>query len=594
VAAGEPRRASLPGALPAPDAAAVRAQVDKILASAKFAGSERMTRFLRFAVEKLIAGESGELKEYLVALEVFDRGPDFDQRLDPIVRVEARRLRSKLKTYYETEGRDDEIRIELPTGGYAPRIATAGREAPAQALADAPVRSVAALPFANLSPDSDSEYFSDGLTEELIYALTRVEGLRIMAWNTATKLRSGEREPVEVGRKLGVDAVLVGSVRRWGERVRITARLADVASGFCLWSETYDRRIEDLFAIQEELAHAIATSLRGTLLPAAPRPCGNLEAYDLYLKGRFHWNKRSPESFARAIDYFTQSIAVDPQCAVAHAGLADAYTLSGEYGLLAPDEAMPQAKDAASRALALDPNLAEAHTSLAIILELYEWQWDKAEEHYRRAIQLNPGYATAHQWYGCDHFAMLGRFDDAMREVDLAMRLDPLSPILIENRGYVLMLARRYDEALAQHAAGIEFDPSFYRFYSAMGRIYIQQGRYDEAIATLEKGLAAAGEEVPGILGALGQAHAFAGRPGQARALLSKLTEESRVRCVASSTRSLIHLALGETGPALDLLEESADRRDPTMTVLGVHPAFDPLRGEPRFAALLRRIGLAH
>ena len=578
---------------PEVDAEAVRRYLRKILASPEFCGSERMSRFLRFAVERALDGRGGELKEYLVGVEIFDRNESFDPRVDPIVRVEARRLRAKLKSYYEKEGREDPLRIELPTGGYTPRFCPREEEAPP---APATPGTIAVLPFVNLSPDPENEYFSDGLTEELIHALTKLEGLRVVAWNSAAKMKGREEDIPSVGRQLNVGSVLVGSVRRSGGRLRVTVRLIETCTGFHLWSETYDRQIEDLFAIQEEISRAIVDNLRIKLIqPAVDRPIArspsNLEAYNLYLKGRFHWNKRTREGLERAIRYFQEALAIEPKFAAGYAGLADAYTLLADHGL-APPTVMSQAKAAALRALELDPELGEAHTSLALILSHYEWQWAEAGAHYRRAIELSPGYVTAHHWYSCDYLALLGRVDEAVAESKLAIELDPLSFVMSESLAYVLLLARRFDESLDQLRKVTELEPYFYKGYTHAGRIYIQTGRYTEAIEMLERGRALAGD-LPTVLGALGQAHALAGNPAKARAILVELAERTKTGHVPATVFALIYLSLGDRDRSLACLEAGCDRHEPTVAALKVHPAYDALRGEPRFAALIRRIGLA-
>ncbi|HVX66599.1 MAG TPA: tetratricopeptide repeat protein [Bryobacteraceae bacterium] len=557
-----------------------------------------MRRFLRFVVEQTLEGRGGELKEYLLGLEIFDRDEKFDPRIDPIVRVEARRLRAKLKTYYETDGRDETLRIELPTGSYVPRFGSRAAAAEPEAVAAAaPAGGIAVLPFANLSREPDSEYFSDGLTEELIHALTKVDGLRVVAWNSAAKLRDRQDDITQIGRELKVAAVLMGSIRTSGGRLRVMARLIEVASGSFLWSETFDRQMEDLFAIQEEISRAIVNTLRIRLIGPRSARSGvrgrsNLEAYTLYLKGRFHWNKRTREGLERAIRYFREAVALDPSLAAGHAGLADAYTLMTEHGLARPREAMPEAKAEALEALRLDPALADAHASLALIISLHEWNWVQAGEHYRRALELNPGYLTAHHWYACDYLAILGRFDEALAETALAIELDPLSAVISESRAFILMMARRPEEALEQGRRAAELDPYFYRAYTGPGRTFIQMGRYDEAIAMLERGRSLAGD-LPVILGALGQAHGLRGNRAAARALLAQLSRTAAAGYVPATCFALIHLGLGEKDRALAWLEAGCDRHELSLSGLKMHPAYDGLRAEPRFAELVRRIGLA-
>jgi len=578
----------------------VREALSKILASPVFSNSARMSRFLQLAVERTLEHRGEELKEYVIGVEVFDRPPSFDPRIDPIVRVEARRLRAKLKTYYESEGCHDELIVSLPTGCYTPVFTL--RQAADRAVGPATgttENSIAVLPFVNLSTEPDSDYFSDGLTEELSHGLTRLEGLRVMAWRSAAHWKDRQQDLREIGRQLNVSSLVVGTVRRSGARLRVIVQLVDAASGQVLWSETYDRQVEDLFTIQQEISASIVRSLKlrlaGTPEPGAGKArARNIEVYDLYLRGRFHFNKRTREGLDKAIQIFEQVIERDPEFAPAYSGLADALSLQVDFGMgpLQPNEAMPRAKAAALRAIELDPTLAEAHTSLGSITGLHEWRWAEAERHYRRAIELNPGYVMAHHWYASDFLMLLGRFDEAFREMDIAVRLDPLSAALNENVAHLLLIARRYDEALEKQLELQELDPYYYKCYTGMGRIYIQQGLYPQAIEMLLKGRSLAGD-VPFILGALGQAYALDGREPEARATLARLDELACERYVPSSTFAVVHCGLGERDRALDWLERGCRRAEVTLPALGVHPVYDPLRGDPRFTAILKQMGLA-
>ena len=440
-------------------------QLERLLAHDLFARSERMGRFLRLAVERTLEGRADELKEYLVGVEVFDRKQSYDPRMDPIVRVEARRLRSKLKAYYEGDGCCDPIVIEFLRGSYAPHIREAA-EVPAgpPPAAQTGVITAAVLPFLNLSPNPENEYFSDGLTEELIHALTKLPGMRVVAWNTAAQLRDRQQDIRAIRQQLNVDTVLTGSVRMAGPSLRVRAQLIDTATGVYLWSETFDRQMQDVFAIQEEIALAIVRTLRVQLSGGREDGLGRgrttVSSYDWYLKGRYLMHSRTPENLKQSIQYFQNAIAADGNSALAHAGLADAYSLVMDYGLMRPAEGVPQAKAAAQRAISLDPELAEPHASLAFIRGTYDWEWDDAELLYQQAIALNPGYATAHHWLGVDHYAILGRMDEALAEGNIARQLDPLSGIILEGNGYVHMLRREYQAAIAAYREILTFDPS--------------------------------------------------------------------------------------------------------------------------------------
>jgi TolB-like protein len=593
--AGQPASGWLGASVPQHTAEVVRRAVDKVASSALFADSQRMARFLRFAVEETLQGNGCRLKEIVIGVEVFDRGADYDPRLDPIVRVEARRLRAKLLAYYEGEGKDDDLVIEFPKGTYQPVFrarAAAAEEPPPTPPA---VATIAILPFANLDPEPDQQYFSDGLTEELIHALTRIPELRVMAWNTASHFRA-DQDIASVRTRLGVAYVLRGAVRRTGQRVRVTAQLIDTQTGEYLWSETYNREILDVFTIQEQIASVIVNALQLRLGDSAQgpsaRPQRSLECYNLCLRGRFHANDRTPDGLRRSAICFQQAVAVDGSSALAYAGLADTYTMLADYGFVKPCDAMEIARSAAEKAIAFDPNSAEAHTSLAWIRSHYDWRWAEAGRLYRRAIELNPGYATARHWYATDYLAMLGRFDEASPEIQIAIDLDPLSMITRECRGYVLMLARRYEDAIAVFSEFLELDPSFYRGYTALGRVYIQNGRYIDAVRMLQKGRSLAGD-IPNILGALGQAYGLAGMTDEAHAILAELDQFAKSHYLPGITYAITWLGLGDNAKALDYLELSAERRDLQLGAINIHPVYDPLRQEPRFKKLIARIGFA-
>ncbi|MEO8370815.1 MAG: hypothetical protein ABI806_16650 [Candidatus Solibacter sp.] len=569
--------------------------MEKILAHRLFARSDRMARFLRLTVDRMMAGRAEELKEYLLGVEVFDRKESYDPRVDPIVRVEARRLRSKLKEYYEGDGSADAVRIEFVSGGYAPRVSlkAAAKEAPPAPAPAANVLTVAVLPFADLGAKAENQYFSDGLTEELIHALTKVPGMRVVAWNTAAQLRDRQQDLHTIREQLQVGAVLTGSVRINGGNLRVRAQLIDTASGVYLWSETFDRRMQDVFAIQEEIALAIVRTLRVQLSGgeegALARSRSSIGSYDYYLRGRYYWHRRSPEDLVRSIEYFEAAIAADPRSALAHSGLADAHTLMVDYGLASPSAGMPRAKAAATRAIELDPTLGEAYASLALIRSLYEWDWDDAKVLYERAIELNPGYATAHHWLGVDWYALRGHYDQARVEIEAALQLDPLSSIIREGQCFIPFLERRYEESAEGYRQLVADDPSFYKGYTSLGRVYAQQGKFLDAIRMLEKGRSLAGD-IPNILGAMGQVYALGGEPERARDLLAQLDKRRETSWVPSSVFAIVHLGLGENDRALDWLERGCRQHELPLTSMKVHPVYDGLRGMPRFQELLRQL----
>ena len=506
-------------ARPSPDQ--VRVQVDKILTSSLFVRSERLCRFLRFCVELTLDEKSDQLKEQLVGVEVFDRKGDYDPRTDPIVRVEARRLRSKLKAYYTTSGKPDCLLIELPKGAYVPSFRMRNPSARPQPIASAAgERSIAVLPFTNLTPEAGTDYFSDGLTEELIHLLTRIPRLRVVAWSSMSQLRGREHDLAGIRQELKVATVLRGSVRRTQTRVRVTAQLIDTESGHYLWSEAYDRQLENVLAIQEEMARAIVDTLQLSLVwrgGAAARKAPDLKCYNLCLQGRFHANKRTPDGLRQSVLCFEQAVAADASSADAYAGLADAYSLMADYGTADPTDVVPKARQAAETALRLDPQSSEAHVSLAFISSTFEWDWGKSDALYRRAIALNPGYSRAHHWYSTDYLAIVGKLDDAVREGEIARDLDPLSPIILEGWGYVHMMRRDYATAFEIYQQLSELDPVFWKAHGALGRVLSLMGRFDEALGCWERARALAGD-VPSILAATGQTLGAAGFVWEARA----------------------------------------------------------------------------
>jgi TolB-like protein/Tfp pilus assembly protein PilF len=576
-------------------AESVRTQLRKILSSRTFARSERLARFLNFTVEQTLEGRSEEIKEFVIGVEVFDKDEKYDPRMDPIVRVEARRLREKLRKYYETDGSGDPIHIEFPTGSYAPLVQTR-EEAPALGKARATVdNAIAVLPFANLSSEQENEYFSDGLTEELINALTKVEGLRVVAWNSAVQLKGKPRDIRRIAEQLGVRAVLDGSVRRTHDRLRITAQLVDTADGHYLWSETYERPLQDIFAIEDEISSAIVGALRIKLTGPAgqslvTRYTENLQAYHLYLKGRFHWNKRTEEDLYRALGFFEQANQCDPNYAPAYAGMADAYIMLGEHGSAPALSIMRKARAAASRALEIDARLAEAHVSLGSVSALYEWNWTEAERHFRRALELNPSYPTAHQWYGYDYLAPQGRLPEALAELERAHHLDPLSLIIATSVGTIYDMARQHERAREFYDRVLEMEPRFVRAHLSAGRSYLHQNMCHEAIAMFEK----ARELMPSSpvpLALLAHAYNVWGAPVEAERLRQALEQYSRTCSISSYL--LARACLGfDHDRAFAYLERALDERDPRLPHMSVSPIWDCLREDPRFATLLNRMGL--
>lgn len=453
--------------------------------------------------------------------------------------------------------------------------------------------SIAVLPFVNMSPDGANEYFSDGMTEEIMTALSKIEGLRVAARTSAFAFKGKSESVSEIGHELRVETVLEGSVRRMGGRLKVSAQLINVEDGYHLWAEAYDRDLRDVFAVQEEIAQAIVGALRvklsGEATSIVVRPTADLTAYDLYLKGRHAVNQRSGGSLVQAVDYFEQAIARDPHFAQAYAGLADAYVLLPGYSVTKSSETWPKGRAAAERALALDSTLAEAHATLAYGKFLFDWDWRAAEQGFRRAIALNPAYATAHHWYG-DYLGGRGNLEGYLRELRRAQALDPLSRQIGTEVGRALYALRRNDEAVAQLQQVLRADPEFGGAHVNLGRVYIQQARVTEAIGEFQEAVKLRGRYALDVA-ELAYAYAVAGQRSEARRLLVELEGRSRREYVPPVVFAIVYMGLGQDGRAFDWLDRAVAEHDECLAESMFYPRFDPLRSHPRYAPLLQALG---
>jgi adenylate cyclase len=458
------------------------------------------------------------------------------------------------------------------------------------------INSIAVLPFANASGDEDAEYLSDGITESLINCLSQLSNLKVIARSSVFQYKGKETDPQVVGRELSVRAVLMGRIVQRSGNLKVSAELVDVLDKRRLWGEEYNRNAADILEVQEEIAKDISENLRVKLSgeeqkQLTRRPTGNAEAYDLYLRGRFFWNKRNKEGYRKAIEYFQQAIDKDPNYALAYAGLADSYALLSNYIVFPPKEAMPKAEAAALRALQVDDTLAEAHASLAFVKMSYHWDWLGAEKEFKRAIELNPKYATAHQWYA-NFLTYTGQHTEAVAEGKEANQLEPLSLIIITNLGSNSFYARQYDQAIEQYRKALEMDLEFVRAHRELAWAYSQKGMYEDAIAEAQKARELSGDG-PREIAELGYAYAVAGKKGEARKVLNELSELSKVKFVPSYPKALIYAGLGEKDQAFSLLEEAYKERSQGLVNLKVSPLWDSLRSDSRFADLMRRVGLS-
>jgi len=460
--------------------------------------------------------------------------------------------------------------------------------------AELALKSIAVLPFENLSHDPDNAYFADGVQEEILTRLAKIVDLKVISRTSTQQYQSKPGNLSEIAKQLGVANILEGSVQKAGDSVRVSVNLIHADSDSHLWADTYDRKLTDIFAVESEIAKAIAETLQAKLTGSektaiAKRPTMNSEAYELYLKGRFFWNKRTGADLRRAIDYFEQAIDKDPKYALAYAGLADSYVLLSAYSAGSPQESLSPAKTAAQKALELDDTLAEAHTSLAQILFIYDLDIPGSTKEFERAIALDPNYATAHHWFGVGPPLAVGEFDRAIAELRRAQQLDPLSLIINADLGFGFTTARRYDEAIAQLRKTLEMGPQFYYAHWSLGVALELKGQIREALAEYQK--AAELDDDPVVLGLIAHAYGKLGERDKAVKLLAQLQQLAAHRYVPPYAFAAIHMALGEKDKAIDYFERAyRNRTGPGLFGIKTDPMLDPLRGDQRFEALVAKV----
>ena len=575
------------------DKAARQQQLDRIIGSVTFRQVDRLKRFLSFIVTEALAGRGDQLKEYVIGVQVFDKDTSFDPRADPIVRVQARRLRARLVRYYREEGGGDAQVIELPKGGYAPVFknrdaSTAGRRSIGPTLAGQ--NTIAVQPLADQSPGQDLSYFCDGLRQEIIHSLAKLETLRVFAVQPGT--------PAATAAALEAQAamLLTGGVRKSGDRVRATVHLVDTATASYLWSESVDAVLGDPFAAQELVAGAVIKKLEPRLLDTgqrrgARRPAENLAARNLYLQGRYHLNQRTDEGLYKGLDFFEKAIVEDAHFALAHSGLADAHSLLAHYGVRPPSQVWAQAASSAATAVMLDGNCAEGRTSLAHVKATQDWDWHGAEREFLMAISLDPRYATAHHWYAMSCLVPLGRLDEALEEMRVAQALDPVSSIVARDLALIHAYRRDYEAALEQCDHTIELNPHFSPAYWALGVIQEQRKDFDEAIAAFQRAIDLSPHS-PRMHAGLGRAMALAGKKAMATASLRKLEGMAARRYVSPIEFAALRFALEQRELGFTWLDKACEDRAFDVLALRVDPRFDSERHAPRLETVLRRAGL--
>ena len=582
--------------MPAPDASAIAGALERLVTSPQFAGAPRASRFLRFVVEAALRGSGEGLKEYVLGVEVFDRAASFDPRIDTIVRVEAVKLRKRIEEYYRGPGSRDPVLIELPKGCYVPRFRLRDlREE--EAHSDNETKSIAVLPFANLSADPENQYFGDGVAEEILNGLARVPGLRVVARTSAFAFRGKEQDIRGIAQTLNVGAILEGSVRRAGDRIRIAVQLINASDGCHLWSDGYDRQITDVFAIQEEIAQAVVSALRIKLIL---RPVGalvrrgthNLEAYNAYLEGRYHQHRLTAASMDRCRACHERAIALDPNFAAAHAGMAEYYYFLAFFLNARPREVLPLALAAARRALELDPECAEAHSIRGSLRAAYEYNRSQALDDFDRALALNPGLASALHRRGSWCYRPLGRLEEAAEDIRKGIELDPLSAWPRSSEPYVLHLLGRKAEAVQRAREVLELFPWYWYGYFFGAVVLLGGGLVGEATAAVEKGLTIDPSNAC-LLAVRAAIHASAGETEDARRILQRLEEAARTQYLSPAALAIASRACGDVEATYEWLHKGIDERDVmTAGFVGGRPPFPGHQNDPRYHALLRKMNL--
>jgi len=461
--------------------------------------------------------------------------------------------------------------------------------------ADAPIKTIAVLPFKPLAANNRDESLEIGMSDSLITRLGSIRQITVRPISAVRRYTGLEQDAAAAGRELQVKSVLDGTIQRAGERIRITARLVRVEDGKTLWTETFDEKFTDIFAVQDSISQKIIGSLALQLSgdernQLTKKYTANTEAYQLYLKGRYFWNKVTPEGFEKSLEFYRQAIDIDPNYALAYAGLADSYNLLGSYGVLPLKESHPKARAAAEKALEIDGELAEAHTALAAVIADYYWDWAAAEKHFKQAIALNPNYPIARYWYS-QQLARMGRLDESIEEAKRAQTLDPISSNANAHVGLAFYRARRYDEAIAQLQKALEINADALDAHIFLGFVYVQQGRSEEAIAEFQT-VVKLSQRTPGLLALLGYAYATAGKPEEARAILKELNFQSKNQPVSPFETAMIYIGLGEREQAFVWLEKAYEERAWQLGFLKIEPIFDPLRSDSRFTDLMQRVNL--
>jgi serine/threonine-protein kinase len=576
-----------------PDFETIRGALSSVLASRQFAKSPRASRFLRYVVDATLARHEMSLKEYTLGVEVFDRGASFNPQVDPIVRVEAVKLRKRLRNYYCGQGRTDSLIIELPRGTYRPTFRVRPPRRPRHAMSSVGP-SLAVLPFVNLDGNTETAYFGDGLADEVSNALTRISGLKVIARSSAVACKAKYTDVREIGKVLGVAAILEGSVRRSGSRIRVMSRLVSTADRSQLWSQSYDREMDDVFAIQEEISQAIVNVLDVTLNRGATHQlirCGtlNMEAYHAYLEGNYYFRQLTPAAMSKSRACHERAIQLDPKYALPQVGLAEYYFWLAFYLNVRPRKVLPHALAAAQRALDLDPASAEAYSIRGTIRAVYQYDWKAAGGDLSRSIQLNPTNALARYRYAYWYLCQMGRLEEASAESRRALDLDPLNLFL--KASYAVNFEERTEKSIERARDLMQLFPGVWISCWMAGIVLAQQGLSNEAAAAFRKGLVIDSEN-PFLLAGMAVINALQGELTEAQRILRRLEKSAKSDYVSPAALELACVACGDVDRAFYWLDKGVTEHDPLTLNLywRLLPGF---KSDPRYSALLRKLNVA-
>jgi serine/threonine-protein kinase len=572
-----------------PASAHIEEQLERILSSRAFSHAQRLRTMLGFIVKETLAGRASELKETVIGTEVCGRASSFDPKTDPIVRVDANRLRTRLQSYYESEGIADPVRISLPKGSYVPDFRLSGGVLQPPAAQHA---AIAVLPFVNLSGLSEHEFFADSLTEQIIHRLSAHEGLRVIGRGSAFQFKGRAADIRAVGQKLGVTHVLDGTVRVLDARLRITVQMSDATTSYVLWSERYERPWERVLDVEEEIAASVTDALRVRLdsrsrAVLAP-PTENAEAYSCYLRGRYLWNQRTPESLEASLRAFEEAVRHDPRFAAAYAGITDTLIVMALNDQICTPEAARSARAAARQAVELQPDSPDALVSFAAAKAVFDWDWNGGESNMRQALRYNAGSAAAHYLYAILILQPHGRWDEAFREMNTALRLDPVSPVLLRDYGMLHFMRRDWKSAEETYNRLEDTVPGFRGALYWRSRLAIEQGRPDQALQLLGMRMAA-GRANTRVRATVAYALARSGQGSSARAILEELRNNPATPPLDIAT---IFLGLDRPDEALDFLSKACEQRSAPLYQYAVDPVYDPVRSHDRGEAIRRLIGL--